>query len=117
MQNKQEKRLKQISSELDNLLNALASNTLPQMIIQKKYNELEKEKAELKKDLSEITNKLNQIVGESFSFDKFKEYLYKFKDEYYLYDIKERQNILKQIIKEIVVTDDNFKVVLFNGVL
>ena len=113
--NKLGRRKKQIERELNNLLDALANNVLPDMVIQKKYKELESEKKELNIRLDEVEYKLNETSIESYNIDNFKEYLSDFLSTYLYLNVEERRKLLSHLVKDITIYDDYFEVRLFTS--
>lgn len=96
-------KLKNIETEIDNLVDALSKNLLPGNLIKDKYEELEKDK--------EITiNKLNELdldtetnIEANYNIDKIKKSLKEFKNNYENLDYDSQRELLNSIIEKVNV--------------
>lgn len=111
--NKINSELANISKEIDNLVNALGKGTLPEVIIKKKYKELETKKIELRKEYNKIDFELSTNYTETYNIDFIKQHLSNFKDNYAFLDLEERKKLLYSIVKEITVDKNNVKLELY----
>lgn len=101
--NELQKQVDEIETKIDNLVDALGSDTLPSSIIKKRYKKLEEEKQKLIKEISSITFELDNNTQENINLDKVKEYLLDFRNTYEYLDVDEKRKMLQSIIKEIKI--------------
>lgn len=105
--------LDKLNLEIENLVDALSKGILPELVIKRKYKELDDQKGKLRKELESINSELNnQYVG-SFDFDTIVEYIRNFKYTYKYLDLDEKRLLLRSIIKEIEMDRHKVKLTLY----
>lgn len=103
----------EIEREVKNLVAALGKNTLPEILIQERYSELQKQKNVLLDRISSIDGELNEISFNEHNIEMTLKYIRVFKESYYTLDFDERRKLLSSIIKEIRVNRDKIKLELY----
>jgi len=103
----------EIEREIKNLVTALGKNTLPEILIQERYSELQKQKNTLLDRISTIEDELNEISINEHNIDQTLKYVKVFKESYYTLDLEERRKLLSSIIKEVRVNRDKVKLELY----
>lgn len=107
------KQVDEIEREIKNLVAALGKNTLPEILIQERYSELQKQKNTLLERISTIEDELNEISFNEHNIEQTLKYVRVFKEGYYTLDFEERRKLLSSIVKEIRVNRKNIKLELF----
>ena len=105
--------LDSIDNEIDNLVEALSKNVLPELVIKRKYKELEEKKVELRNELEKISAELNNNYVESYDFDIVMKYIKDFKNTYEYLNFEEKKKLLNSIIKEISIDKNKVKLTLY----
>lgn len=103
----------EIEREIKNLVAALGKNTLPEILIQERYSELQKQKNTLLDRISTIEDELNEISINEHNIEQTLKYVKVFKESYYTLDFEERRKLLSSIIKEVRVNRDKVKLELY----
>lgn len=111
--NKLQSELDNIDNEINNLVDSLSKGVLPEMIIKRKYQELEDKKIDLRQDLENVNIELNSNYVESFNLDIIKESIYDFKNTYHYLDFEEKKKLLHSIVKEVLMDKNNVKLQLY----
>ena len=111
--NKLQSELDSIETEINNLVDALSKNILPELIIKRKYKELENKKIEIRKELEKVNFELNSNYNESYDLDNIIKHIENFKYTYEYLDLEEKKKLLRSIIKEIIVDKNKVKLVLY----
>jgi site-specific DNA recombinase len=107
-------RLDAIDNEISNLTAALAKNVLPEDIIMKKYNELEKDKNLLVTEYNSIINKINYSTNHKLNTDIFVNSMKQFNPEtYHKLPMNIKKTLLRSIIKKVIIYKDSIKIHLF----
>lgn len=107
------KQVDEIEREIKNLVAALGKNTLPEILIQERYSELQKQKNTLLERINTIEDELNEISLNEYNIEQTLRYVKIFKESYYTLDFEERRKLLNSIIKEIRVSRDKVKLELY----
>jgi len=114
---KREKRIKNeldnINKELDNLVDALSKDIIPELVIKRKYKELDNKQNELRKELAQIQYELSQNNVEEFDIDTIYKYVKDFNNTYNYLDFEEKKKLLNSIVKEVLVDKNNIKLTLY----
>lgn len=103
----------EIEREIKNLVAALGKNTLPEILIQERYSELQKQKNVLLDRIGTIEEELNQISFNEHNIEQTLKYVKVFRESYYTLDFEDRRKLLSSIVKEIRVNKENIKLELF----
>ncbi|MEW8972808.1 MAG: recombinase family protein [Tissierellaceae bacterium] len=111
---KLKKELGDLDTEINNLVDALSKDILPELVIRRKYKELENKKTELRKELNQIEYELiqNNYV-ESFDIDTIYEYVKDFRNTYEYLDLEGKKGLLNSIVKEVIVNKNKVNLVLY----
>ncbi|HWQ30961.1 MAG TPA: recombinase family protein [Negativicutes bacterium] len=102
-----------VEKEIKNLVAALGKQTLPEILIQERYKELQKQKAALQDRLNEVNEEIEQSCTEAYSIEHTMKYIKTFKDSYYNLDFDEKRNLLNGIIKEVRINNDKLILELY----
>lgn len=111
--NKLQSELDNINNEINNLVESLSKNILPELIIKRKYKELENKKIQIRKDLEITSSELNNNYVETFDLDTIKEHIKDFKNTYEYLELDEKKKLLNSIVKEISIDKNKVKLVLY----
>lgn len=76
--NKLQSELNNIDMEINNLVDALGKGILPELVIKKRYKELEDKKVELRTEYQNVCNELNQDYIEAFDIDTIEQHIKSF---------------------------------------
>lgn len=105
--------LNNIDVEISNLVDALGKNILPELVIKKKYKELESIKNEMRKEYEIVSSELNSNYVESFDLDTIKKYVENFEAAYSFLDLDEKKILLNSIVKEISINRNRVTLTLY----
>lgn len=111
--NKLQSELDNLDIEINNLVDALGKNILPELVIKRKYKELENKKIELRNELEKINIELNNNYVESYDLDTVIKHIENFKYTYEYLDLDEKKKLLRSIIKEIEINRNKVKLTLY----
>lgn len=111
--NKLYKEMDILDKEIDNLVSALGKGTLPELVIKRRYKELEEKQKKLKANLNNIEYELNSSYEYSYDLESIMGYIKDFKNSYRYLDFDEKRKILKTIVNKIIVDGDNVKMELY----
>ncbi|MCF6466392.1 recombinase family protein [Clostridium sp. Cult2] len=111
--NKLQSELGNLDNELNNLVDALSKDILPELVIKRKYKELENKKIELRNELEKISIELNDNYVESYDLDTIIKHIENFKYTYEYLDLDEKKKLLNSIVKEIVIDRNKVKLTLY----
>ncbi|SKC87024.1 recombinase family protein [Maledivibacter halophilus] len=111
--NKFYNKLDSIENEINNLASALGKGTLPELIIKKRYKELEKNKQDIKTRLNNIEYELNSSYEYSYDLESIIQYIKDFKNSYRYLHFNEKKKLLKSIVKEIRINRNIVKLELY----
>ena len=111
--NKLQSELDNLDIEINNLVDALSKNILPELIIKRKYKELEARKIELRKELEKVNLELNNNYNESYDLETVIKHIENFKYTYEYLDLDEKKKLLRSIVKEIRIDRNKVKLVLY----
>ncbi len=102
-----------IDREMKNLVAALGKQTLPELVIQERYAELQKQKVTLQERAYEIESLMEEACLESYSIEETMQYIKSFKDSYYNLPFEDRKKLLSGIVKEVRINNDKLKLELY----
>ncbi|QZY56661.1 recombinase family protein [Crassaminicella profunda] len=111
--NKTQAAIDSLESEIQNLVNALGKGTLPEIIIQKRYRDLEKQKKDYNKQLFEIENELDSNYTETCNMDVFIKSIEEFRDTYEYLDFNDKKKLLRSIVKKVKVDKEKVTLTLY----
>lgn len=111
--NKLQSELDNLDVEINNLVEALGKNILPELVIKRKYKELENRKVELRNELEKISIELNNNYVESYDLDTVMKHIENFDSTYEYLDFDEKKKLLNSIVKEIVIDKNKVKLTLY----
>ncbi|WP_352404468.1 recombinase family protein [Sporanaerobacter acetigenes] len=111
--NKLQSKLDNLDTEINNLVEALGKDILPELVIKRKYKELENKKNELRNELEKINIELNNNYVESYDLETVVKHIENFKYTYEYLDFDEKKKFLQSIVKEIIVDKNKVKLVLY----
>lgn len=111
--NKLQSELNNLDTEMENLVDALSKNILPELIIKKKYKDLENRKVELRKELELVSYELNNNYVETFDLETVINHIKNFKYIYEYLDFEEKKKLLNSIVKEVRVDKNKVKLTLY----
>lgn len=111
--NKLQNELDNLDVEINNLVDALSKNILPELVIKRKYKDLEKRKIELRNELEEINIELNNNYVESYDLETVVKHIENFKYTYEYLNLDEKKKLLRSIIKEIEMNRNKVKLTLY----
>lgn len=111
--NKLYKELDNVEKEINNLVSALGKGTLPELVIRKRYKELELKQKEIEANLNNIEYELNSSYEYSYDLESIMEYIKDFKNSYEYLSFEEKKKLLKSIVKEIIVDGDKVEMELY----
>lgn len=111
--NKLQSELDSIDKEINNLVTALSKGTLPEIIIKKKYKELENKKVELRNEYNKVSFELNTNYTETYNLDYIERNINYFRYNYKNLSFEEKKKLMNSIVKEIIVDRNKIKLVLY----
>lgn len=111
--NKLQNELDNLDKEMNNLVDALSKGILPEIIIKRKYKDLEAKKAELRKEIEITSNELNYNYVESYDLETVTNHIKNFKYTYEYLSLDEKKQLLNSIVKEISVDKNKVKLTLY----
>lgn len=103
-------KLDEYDREMKNLVAALGKQTLPEIVIQERYKELQKEKNICQNEINRKESDIETISTEVNDIEAFIKNIGMIKDSYNDLNIEERRELLNEIIKEIRVTSSSVEV-------
>lgn len=113
-QKKIKNELENIEKELNNLVDALSKNILPELVIKRKYKDLEKKQSELREELGLIEYELSQNHSvEEFDIDAIYKYVKDFKNTYKYLNFEEKKKLLNSIVKEVRIDKNKVTLILY----
>ncbi|MDF2545766.1 MAG: hypothetical protein K0R93_664 [Anaerosolibacter sp.] len=110
---KYQSELENIDKEMKNLVIALGKGTLPEIIIQGRFKELEDQKKAIKKQLLEVAAELDANYEETYNIDTFMKYIEQFDDTYEYLPFEDKKRLLRSIVKEVLVDKENITLSLY----
>jgi site-specific DNA recombinase len=111
--NKLQCEMNSVDVEMNNLVDALGKGIIPELVIKKKYKELEDRKTELREEYQSVCNELDQDYTEPFDIDTVMEHIRSFCYAYEYLNFEEKKMLLRNIVKEITVDKNKVKLVLY----
>lgn len=111
--NKLQSELDNLDNELNNLVDALSKGILPEIIIKRKYKDLEAKKVELRNELENTNYELNNNYVESYDFETVVKFIKNFKYTFEYLNLDEKKKLLQSIVKEITVDKNKVKLTLY----
>ena len=111
--NKLQSELDNLDNELNNLVDALSKGILPEIVIKRKYKDLENKKIELRNELEITSNDLNYNYVETYDFDTVVKFIKNFKYTYEYLSLDEKKKLLNSIVKEITINKNKVKLTLY----
>jgi site-specific DNA recombinase len=107
-------RLDAIDNEINNLTAALARDILPESVIMKKYDELEKEKNLVVTEYNSVVNEINYNTNYKLNTEIFVNSMKQFNPKTYnKLPMNIKKTLLRSIVKKVIIHKDNIKVHLF----
>lgn len=111
--NKLQNELNNIDNELNNLVDALSKNILPELIIKRKYKDIESKKVEVRNELEKVNFELNNNYVKTYDFETVERFIKDFKNTYEYLPLDEKKKLLNSIVKEVTVDKNKIKLVLY----
>lgn len=111
--NKLQKEFNSIDEEINNLVDALSKNILPELVIKRKYKDLETKKVELRNELEKINFELNNNDVEIYDLETVTRFIKDFKNTYEYLEFEEKKKLLNSIVKEVLVDKNKIKLTLY----
>ncbi|WMM26713.1 recombinase family protein [Tissierella sp. MB52-C2] len=112
--NKLKSDLSNIDSEINNLVDALSKNILPELMIKRKYKDLENKKIEVRNELEKINIELsNNYYEDKFDIDTVKKYIKNLKHNYKDLSFEQKKELLNSIVKEVSMDRNKVKLTLY----
>lgn len=111
--NKLQSDLDKVDNEIDNLVDSLSKGILPEVIIKRKYKELEERKVNLRKELEIISSELNNNYVETFDLETVTKNIKDFINTYEYLNLDEKKKLLNSIVKEISMDKNKVKLQLY----
>ncbi len=111
--NRIQSELDKLHVQLNNLVEALSKNVLPEVVIKKKYEDLENKRAHYMKEYKTISNELNNNYVESYDLEAVMKFIKNFNSTYEYLRFQEKKKILSSIIKEVSIDKNKVKLTLY----
>lgn len=112
--NKLKSELNSIDNEINNLVDALSKNILPELVIKRKYKDLENRKIEIRNELEKINIELNNnYYVEKYDYNTVVKHIRNLKNTYKHLDFEQKKELLHSIVKEVVMDRNKVKLVLY----
>lgn len=112
--NKLKSELSSIDNEMNNLVDALSKNILPELVIKRKYKDLENRKVEIRNELEKINIELNNnYYVEKYDLDTVVKHIKNLKHTYKYLDFEQKKELLHSIVKEVVLDRNKVKLTLY----
>lgn len=111
--NKLQSELDNIDNEVSNLVEALSKGILPELVIKRKYKDLENKKIELRKELEIVLIELNSNCIQSYDFDTVKKHIKNLKHNYKYLNFEQKKELLNSIVKEVRIDKNKIKLTLY----
>lgn len=112
--NKLKSELNNIDSEINNLVDALSKNILPELVIKRKYKDLENRKVEIRNELEKINIELNNnYYVEKYDYQTVVKHIRNLKNTYKYLDFEQKKELLCSIVKEVVMDRNKVKLTLY----
>ena len=111
--NKLQNELNNLDNEMNNLVDALSKGILPEIVIKRKYKDLENKRIELRNELEKINFELTNNYVETYDLEMVTKFIKNFKYTYEYLDFEEKKKLLNSIVKEVLVDKNNIKLTLY----
>lgn len=111
--NRMQNDIDSIDNEISNLVDALGKGILPELVIKRKYKELEDRRAKLQQEYRTVSNELDHGNIEVFDIEAMQQHLTSFSYAYEYLSMDEKKKLLQSIVKEIRIDRNKVTLTLY----